>query len=188
MCSLTQGYTISCKDGIGGIREAQVIRRSDVDSITVEDGIVTQMVISAPIWVYQLQRNTCTFSDQIERLQSGEKVWNSKVSIILNTLQTSVRNEVMKLIKKNLLILVKDRNGVLWMLGKENGMKHVNGKASPGQAATDRYGIELNFEGQERQPVYEVSATAIPEETEYFIITEGGDYILQEGGDKILVE
>jgi hypothetical protein len=188
MCSLTQGYTIGCKGGIGGIKEAYVIRHSDVDSVTVEDGVVTQLVLSAPLWLYELQKNTCTFSDKVERQNTGAKVWNVSINFILNTLRTEVRQEVQRLIKKNLLILVRDRNGVLWMLGRENGMKHTNGTSSPGQAATDRYGMELNFEGQEREPVIEVLDIALPEDTEYYILMEDGSYILQEGGDKILVE
>ena len=187
MCSLTQGYTIGCK-GVGGIREAYIIDCDDVESMVEEDGVITSMVLSGLLWKYELQRNTATFSDKIERLPTGAKVYNSEFNMVINTMLTSVRQEIQRVIKHRLIIIIKDRNGVYWMLGRENGMKNNSGKVGPGQSGTDRSGFELSFEGTEKQPVIEVSEDAMQVFTEYYILTETGDYILQEDGDKIYVE
>jgi hypothetical protein len=188
MCSLTQGYTLGCK-GIGGIHEVYIF--DGIESITEEEGVITELTVSGNMYLYELQRSTASFSDKIERLSTGAKVYNIELNFVLNTMLTSVRNEVRRLIKHRINAIVKDRNGVYWLLGRENGLKNSSGKASPGQAASDRSGFELSFEGTEKQPVIEVAASAIEdaiEEVGYYILTETGDYILQETGDKIYVE
>jgi hypothetical protein len=164
-CALTQGYTLGgCKDGVGGIKEAYFIEWGGIASITEASGVVTAITKTASMrfWKYELQRETSTFKEGIEgNPANGTVVYRPELTVILNRLQTSVRNEILLLAKNLLVAVVLDRNGKYWLLGKGGGLDLTTGEAGPGTAATDRSGYTLTFTGSEAELAVEVdSATA----------------------------
>ncbi len=43
-CALTQGYTLDCRDSLGGITEVYFIEAGNVSSITEASGVVSAIV------------------------------------------------------------------------------------------------------------------------------------------------
>ena len=162
-CALTQGYTLAgCKDGIGGIREVYFIEKSNVSSYVKVSGVVTALTKASTkrFWKYELQRATSTFVETIEGVpDNGTYAINQELTIVLNRLETAVRNEIILLAKNNLYAVVKDRNGRFWLLGEQDGLDLTGGEGGPGTAGTDRSGHTLIFTGQESEFAAEVNST-----------------------------
>lgn len=161
-CSLTQGYSLgTCKDGVGGISEAYFIEFSNVTTMTEASGVITALTKATGkrFYKYELQKETATFKETIESNAQNQTVaYRPELTVIINRLQTAVRNEILLLAKNLLIAVVKDRNGKYWMLGRTGGLDLTSGEGGPGTAATDRSGYSLVFTGVEPELAIEVAS------------------------------
>ena len=66
-CALTQGYTLDCKESIGGIKAVWFIPFADVTTITEASGVVTTITKSAGkvFYKYQLVKQTSSLTENI---------------------------------------------------------------------------------------------------------------------------
>lgn len=162
-CSLTQGYSLgACKDGVGGIKEVYFIEFTNVSAMTEASGVITALTkeTGTRFYKYQLQRETGTFKETIEsNPQNNTVAYRPELTVVLNRLQTAVRNEILLLAKNLLMAVVKDRNDKYWLLGRTGGLDLTAGEAGPGTAATDRSGYSLTFTGVEPELGIEVDST-----------------------------
>jgi len=70
----------------------------------------------------QLVKQTSSLTENITAsVENGTVFYAQELSIILNKLQASTRNEILLLAKNNLLAVVQDGNDKYWLLGKVNG-------------------------------------------------------------------
>ena len=153
MCNLTQGFTLSgCKDGIGGLLEVYFIERGNVTSYVKASGNVTAITKASGkrFYKYELQRNTAESKENIEgNADNGTVTVKQELSIILNRLDVSTRNEILLLAKNNLWIAIKNRNGLFQLMGEQLGADLTAGESGPGKAGTDRSGHSLTFSAEE---------------------------------------
>lgn len=163
-CALTQGYTLDCKDSIGGIKAVWFIATGDVSSVAEASGVVTAITKASGkvFYKYQLVKNSSSLTENINaNVQNGTVFYAQELSIILNKLQANTRNEILLLAKNNLLAVVEDANGKYWLLGKQNGMDLTGGNGATGTAQGDRSGYTLTFSGSEKELAPEVTSSLI---------------------------
>lgn len=168
-CALTQGYTLDCRDSLGGVTEVYFIASTDVTSTTEASGVITALVkgTGKRFYKYQLVKGTAMFVENINsNPQNGTIFYAPELTIILNKLQANTRNEIL-LLGQNLLVAVaKDSNGKFWYLGKTRGLYLTAGSSATGTAEGDRSGYTLTFSGAEPSLCPEVnSAVAAALET-----------------------
>lgn len=163
-CALTQGYSIGCRDSIGGILNAWVIEFDNVSGITSSNGTVTAIAKAngGRFWKYNLERNTANWTEEYQdNQQNGTSFNNETINIILNKMQAATRNEIALLAQNRLIFVIADRNGKYWLVGHENGLQRSAGNASTGTAAADRNGYTLTFTGEQKESAYEVQSSVI---------------------------
>ena len=163
-CALTQGYTLDCKDSIGGIKSVWFIAAGDVSAVTEVSGVVTAITKASGkvFYKYQLVKNSSSLTENVNaNVQNGTVFYAQELSIILNKLQANTRNEILLLAKNNLLAIVEDANGKYWLLGKQNGMDLTGGNGATGTAQGDRSGYTLTFSGSEKELAPEVTSSLI---------------------------
>lgn len=163
-CALTQGYTLDCKDSIGGIKAVWFIAAGDVSAVTEVSGVVTAITKASGkvFYKYQLVKNSSSLTENVNaNVQNGTVFYAQELSIILNKLQANTRNEILLLAKNNLLAIVEDANGKYWLLGKQNGMDLTGGNGATGTAQGDRSGYTLTFSGSEKELAPEVTSSLI---------------------------
>ena len=162
-CALTQGFTLSgCKDGVGGLLAAYFIERGNITSYVKASGQITAITKATgkQFYKYELQRNTSEWKEDIEgNPDNGTVTFKQSLTIILNRLQTSVRNEILLLAKNNLWVVVADRNGNYWLLGEQLGVDLTKGEAGAGKTGIDRSGFSLTFTGEEPEMATNISST-----------------------------
>ena len=163
-CALTQGYTLDCKDSIGGIKAVWFIAAGDVSAVTEVSGVVTAITKAAGkvFYKYQLVKNSSSLTENINaNIQNGTIFYAQELAIMLNKMQANTRNEILLLAKNNLLAVVEDANGKYWLLGKQNGLDITAGSSATGTAQADKNGYALTFSGGEKELAPEVTSGII---------------------------
>jgi len=169
-CALTQGYTLDCRDSLGGIVEVYFTEAANVTATTEASGVITTLTKATGkrFWKYALVKDTSMFNQTITAsVANGTVFYTQELQIILNKLQTNTRNEILLLAQNSLVAVVKDSNGNYWYLGKTRGIDLTAGSAATGTAQGDRSGFTLTFSGCEpamapsvAQAVYSALETA----------------------------
>ena len=161
-CALTQGYTLDCKDSLGGITEVYFMAFQDVASTTEASGVITALTkdTGKRFYKYELTKGTSVLTENVNsNVQNGTLYYTPELTIILNKLQANTRNEILLLAKNLLVAVAKDNNGKYWYLGKTRSLDLTAGSAETGTAEGDRSGYTLTFTGAEPALSPEVNST-----------------------------
>jgi hypothetical protein len=164
-CALTQGYTLGCRDSVGGIKEVRFIEFANVTGIAVTSGNVVSGITtsgSTKFWKYDLTKQTSQFTETVTpSMENGTIFYQQDLQVILNKMTAALRNELRLLGQNRLIASVTDRNGNYWMLGSRNGLELSAGTGQSGTAFGDRNGFDVTFTGMEEQPMFSVQASII---------------------------
>lgn len=149
-CTQTlSGLTRDCASSVGGIIEVLIANADDVSSITITSDKVTgiSMAASAKFHRYAIRRGngslTSTFTVDDT---SGNKFVTSEVLMQFNRMETQKRIEIMALAQADTIAIVKDANGLYWLVGDQDHPLGISaGEGPTGAAISDRnyYGITL---------------------------------------------
>ena len=163
-CALTQGFSIDCREGMGGLKELYIIELNNVSGITQASGVVTAITkqTGKRFWKYQQLAQTAQATEDITGSdENGTVFYAQSIEAFLNKMQASVRNEVYLLAQNRLVIVTVDRNGKSFLYGKTLGLTLNTGQGSSGKAYGDRNGYGLTFTGAEKEPAPEVDSSVI---------------------------
>ena len=161
-CALTQGYTLDCRDSLGGIVEVYFTEAANVTTTTEASGVITALVKATgkKFYKYELTKGTSMFTENVaSNVQNGTLYFTPELTIILNKLQANTRNEILLLAQNRLVAVAKDNNGKYWYLGKTRALDLTAGSAASGTAEGDRSGYTLTFTGAEPALSPEVNST-----------------------------
>lgn len=157
-CNLTSGFTLGCRDSVGGLKEVYI---AEFDSITY--GSVTSGVISTEtgdFFKYELPAQTAQFTETFTgSIENQTGFYSTELVIVLPKLTASVRNELKLLAQNKCAIIAVDRNGNKWILGYENGCYMTTGTSTSGTAMGDLNGMTLTFTALETSPAYSYSGS-----------------------------
>ena len=162
-CALTTGFTLDCRDAVGGLKEVYIIELGNA-TFTELSGVITAVTnASTKKWYkYSLIRETSNAEETITgNEQNGTIFYAQKVDIIINKRQVSVRNEILLLAKNHVNVVAVDNIGNAWLFGRVNGVMLNAGTAPTGTAWGDRNGYTLTFSGNEVELAPQVSSGLI---------------------------
>jgi len=163
-CALTQGYTLDCRESLGGIKAVWLIAHANVSSVTEASGIVSAITKSAGkvFYKYELVKNTGALTETITAsVENGTVFYAQEMTVVLNKLQANTRNEILLLAKNTLMAVVQDANDKYWLVGRYTGLDITGGTAATGTAQGDRSGYSLTFTGGEKELAPEASSSII---------------------------
>ncbi len=158
-CALTQGYTLDCRDNVGGVREIYITELSNMTAPTVTSGTVTAITMQtgSQFWKYQLEKETATLIEHIQTSDANGTVYfEQDLDFTIRKLQAAWRNEIKSIAQNRLAIIVLDRNGLYWLCGMNNGLELQNSDTATGKGMGDFNGYHLKFKGKEEQPMPQV--------------------------------
>ena len=153
-CALTQGYSLDCRDSLGGILEVYFIEKGNISAITEASGSVSAItkVVGKGFKKYELVPGTAQLTETINaNVQNGTVFYAQELTIVLNKLQTPTRNEILLLAQNTLLAVVKDNNSQTFLLGRVHGCNITGGNGATGTAQGDRSGYTLTFSASEKE-------------------------------------
>lgn len=131
-----------CGASMGGVRIATVRNRADVESITVVDGEVTAMTLAESAAedaaVLAFRDQTCQLSSEgtIDDVQ-GVHFYTHTLAFRFPRMSASKRMSIHALTHAETIAVVKDNNGVYWLVGNEAPLRASAVTAGTGTAFTD---------------------------------------------------
>lgn len=163
-CDLTTGFTLGCRDNTGGTKRIFVLNFDPSISYTVSGtDVVTGMTSSNPIvfFKYDLQKNTAELTEAQEMTAENETIgYTPTINFVFNKLDTPKRNELLLLARTASVVIVEDRNGRYWIVGKEAGLDMTSSTRGTGINITDRNGSSVALVGSESAPFQEIEFAA----------------------------
>ena len=163
-CALTSGYTLDCRDSVGGVVEIYFIEKGNVASITEASGVVSAITkeTGKVFRKYEQEQDTAFFVENLNaNVQNGTIFYQQELTIALNKMQTALRNELLLLNKNRLVAVVKDANGIYWLLGKTRSLHATGGNSGSGTASGDRNGYTFTYTATEPLLAPSVDSTII---------------------------
>lgn len=165
-CSLTRGYSLGCRDSMGGIKSVYLIEFDNVSGITQSAGTATAIAKAngGRFWKYVLQRSTGEWMEEYQdNIQNGTSYQKQTLSFPLNGLSAATSQEIKLLAQNRLIAVVESQEPTpkYWLLGEQNGLMREGGKSGSGTAPGDRSGYELTFTGEESRMAIEVTSGII---------------------------
>ena len=162
-CELSTGFTLDCKDGIGGIKK--IILCDTVTSLTFDaNEIVTAIVgpISGDLYTYELPTQTGSFEETINfNRDNGTVFYTQTVNVMLQKLSAAKRLELQNVATARVIVFVEDTNGNWWTVGYEYGADLSTSTAATGTVLGDMNGYTLAFVHETPKRAYKLSGAPI---------------------------
>ena len=166
-CDITSGFTLGCRDNVGGITNLYILSGSITSVTDASEGLISGITGSGEFFKFELFRQTSDFSEAITSTpENGTVFYEQTLNAVFFKLQSATRNQV-KVLAQNpdLKIIVETNNGTVdgvgryWLLGEDRGMQLLSGTGATGVAFGDLNGYNLTFTGQEPNPASEISGS-----------------------------
>ena len=161
-CNLTQGFTLDCKDAVGGIKSIHLIDWAST-GFTVSGGEVTATtVVSGDVYTYELPKGVGSMTTTTNVSQENGTVFNqSDIVARLRKLSTTKRNELKLLAQNRVFCIVKDNNDNYWLAGNEYGCDITAMTSESGTAMGDVQGYNFTLSAIEAESPYLVQEPVV---------------------------
>ena len=142
------GLVQDCATSKGGVAEVYLANYDALSAITVTDGQVTgiTMATGKKFKRYYFRPGTSSMTSTLNLdVAAGVNFVQTLLNMLFSRMETTKRIEMSALAVNDLRGIVKDSNGVYWLLGEEEPMIANAGDGQTGTAKTDanRYSITL---------------------------------------------
>ena len=163
-CELTQGYSIDCRDAIGGIKSVYISNFDNVSAYTATAGEITAItqVTGKSFYKYNLEKENGAFTEtQTGSLENGTNFYEGQLTFTVKKLDYTQIQELKLLALSRLWIIVEDNNGQYFSMGADFGADMLSSTNATGQAFGDLAGSSLTFSSKEKEPMFEVDSTVV---------------------------
>jgi len=164
-CSLTQGFPLACRNGVGGIKAIFLTEQSSLATLSASGGTVTAITLTggSQFFQYSLRKATSEYTESIETNEAnGSVYYKDDIKVVLYQLSANKWSEFNLLAQNLLLVIILDNMGNYWLTGTVNGAQLQTSSGKTGKAFGDLNGYDLAFLAEEPQPMYAVPAGLMP--------------------------
>lgn len=162
---LTSGYTLGCREGMGGVHYVIAIQLEHIDSYTKTDGEITDITLTNGNrgWKIEQEEELAMFErNPVGNRANGTYRVPETLQLVMNDSTKETRNLINLLSQHRLVFVVKENNGTFSLAGEERGLMLGDGTGSTGTAKEDRNGFEtLPFTGVEAELPPVVDSTIV---------------------------
>jgi len=162
-CLLTTGYTLGCRDNIGGIQAVYIgeYKEGLTYTLGVDQVIGTFSGATGSFYAFEQEIETGSYTENgVFSTENGTGFYEQTLSITLHKLEASLRNKLMILGQGKWRIIIHDQRGKYWLMGYQNPVRVSASTPGLGKAYGDLNGAVVTFMGKEPEIAYEVSSTA----------------------------
>jgi hypothetical protein len=163
-CELIKGYSIGCRDGIGGVKAIYLGQFEEI-TLTTSGGEVTDIEMGTDtLFKYTCKRGVASITETINASsEAGTVFYTHSCNLKFNKLSKEYQNEL-KLLAQNRLIVFAELNelndaskNTIMCLGATHGLELMSGTGTSGVALGDFGGYDWTLEGSENEPMLEVA-------------------------------
>ena len=163
-CVLTSGYSLGCRDSIGGIQEVYI---GEYNGSTLAYTLGTDSIIAtfsagtSSFYTFQQEIETASYTENGQfSTENGTSFYEQTLTIAVHKLEASLRNKILVLGQGKWRILIKDQRGIYRLMGVQNPVRVSASTPNVGKAYGDMNGATITFMCKEPSPAFIVSSTA----------------------------
>ena len=159
-CAIVSGYTIDCRDSVGGI---DAVYFAEFGNVTILDasGVVTGItkVTGKKFYKFEIptKSSAVASSNPMGSIENGTLFFEQTLDFPVNKRDATTRNIITTLSKNKVVAVTLDKDGTYRMYGKQFGMYLGGSTGTSGAAAGDAQGYVLKFEATEKEDFFEVT-------------------------------
>lgn len=162
-CLLTSGYTIPCR-AIAGVQKVFIGAWNDqsLTYVSNSDGTIgTFSGVTVSFYTFQQPIETSSFTAPAEAsIENNAIQYKQALTITVHSLSATLLNQIKILGQGVFRILILDKNGNYFLMGKSGPVQVSAIDAGLGKAGTDLNGATITFTSIEDQVLYAVTSTA----------------------------
>ncbi len=152
---LTGGIPKGCLRNKGGISKIYITDFENVTDISIAspsgeiDGIT--MASGKVFYEFEFNKNTSTWAENTAGDQAaGTQIVTQTITLVIARREKTKRDRIQQLMGfKELMVIIKDANGVLWLAGEESGIIMTTNASVSGTAAADPNNYTITLVGEE---------------------------------------
>ena len=172
-CLLTNGIARGCRDNTGGIKRVLITNKTNIDTISPEQGATGSPSDEGEITSVDMELGTQFFefkpnklsSNWVENIQSnvqnGTIGYEQVLTLMFSKNEAEKRNQIKLMGQAEMVAIVEDYNNKYFMLGEVMGLELSGGSSASGTALTDMNGWNITLSGSEHEPAREVDSDII---------------------------
>jgi len=170
-CELTQGFPLSCLEGIGGVKEILLANAILPDGSEFMSGVTydatTGMVETlpgtpiAPVTIYRYVpfRNSGSYVETVQKnLETGTLFFSQEVSWTFGKLDQDLRNEFLNIAKARMIVFVRTNDDQILLIGATEGAQLTAGTVQSGQQKADLMGYQVTVTAENLVPAVHLEA------------------------------
>jgi len=167
-CALTSGFTLDCKDAIGGIKSVRLATLADWNTIqpaydATGADVESFGAAADKFYKYEQLKETSSLTETINSsVSNGTIYYTPEVSIVLSKLASTKRNEI-KLLAQNRLVAIIETNDDAenyFVAGVTTGLEVSGGTSTTGTAYADLQGYTITLSGMEAMPMRKLTPSS----------------------------
>jgi len=162
-CILNNGYSLTCRDNIGGIQRAYIRNWSASTVYTYDSGgtITGGTNTGNSFYTFEIRPETGGFDPGVgnHSLENGTNFWAQELTIVMHKYQASIRTLLYALAQTEMEVIVLDQNNNYILMGEQNGANLTASKASVGSKYGDMNGVTMTLTAKEPKAATFVSST-----------------------------
>lgn len=161
-CLLTSGFTLDCKEAVGGVKSIHLISWVTSKFTAVSGEITATTVVSGDVYTYELPKGTASLTNTTNvSVENGTSFNQADVAFKLRRLATTKRNEMKLLAQGRCYAIVKTNNDEYWLLGKEYGCDVTAMVSNTGTAMGDSTGYEVTLSAIEAEAPFKLASGVV---------------------------
>lgn len=166
------GLLRECETSMGGVVEAYIIDYASRGAVTVTDDVISDISILSDsgsgsvtplLWKeIQLRRGGSSMVSTLNAdPANGVNYISTEVVLSFPKMTSGKRVEIAKMAKGEMALIVKDANGIFWLLGHEHPVMASGGTGQTGTAIGDANNYQLTLQDNASTFPMEVQSTVI---------------------------
>lgn len=164
--AIVQGHEIDCLNSVGGIQEIYITEFSNVPqaNITASSGVISAMSCSSgkKFYTFQLRKGTAEASEKtVVSTENGTLYYEQSVTFTLPKQSAALRYTLKTLAENRVMIITKDRNGIIKLYGQTTGCDIAESTSATGKAFGDFNGVTISFTGMEPELASTLSSSIL---------------------------
>ena len=151
-CNISLGYNEPCKDSIAGLTAVYFMNFNSGSFTLNATDVVTSFPSASTVYKYEL-KGTNGYTETVNTSRdNGTTFFSQVVSLQTKKLTAEQTKELKLLAYGRPRIIVADRNGNAFLVGKNEGADMTGGTITTGTAYGDLSGYTMQFTGNESLP------------------------------------